>query len=393
MPKDIERTMTRSMKSRSLLPLITGVALFASACSSAPKAPDEPLVFYPLPPDPPRIQFLRTVSRATDIEDGRSGLDTILFGEQTIQKSVMAPYGAAVHEGKVYVADIQQGVVLTLDFTGRELGYIKLEGRAALQKPCNLEFSPEGEMYVADLGRRQVVVYDSDFNYKNEFGPFGDESRPVDLALAGDRVYVVDSGSKLIRALDRFSGEEVISFGKSEEVGQSLRSPTNITLDEEGNIYVVDTMDCRVFVFDAEGNFLRHMGAAGDTIGRFARPKGIAYSNDIFFVIDAAFENCQVFDRAGEPLMFFGGPGVGPGNLYLPAGVWTGTEGLEFFRDQIDENFEAEQLIIITNLYGPRKVNFYAMGKDKRFNYDVEPVPKAEPEPEPEPESDDEERG
>jgi len=316
------------------------------------------------------VQFLTSISTAADIEPGQSSLDNILFGEVEIEKSIMAPYGATVHDGKVYVCDIQQSAVLILDIAGKELGFVHAAGRGALQKPTQLGFGEDGRLYVADLGRRQVVVFDANFKYLAEYGPFDEASKPVDLALGKDRIYVVDAGSKLVRVLDRESGQELKSFGHSKKIGQSLRSPTNIVLDEEENVYVVDTIDCRVFVYDREGSFQRHVGSPGDTIGQFARPKGIAYNGEQFFVVDAAFENCQIFDKGGEPLMFFAASGVGPGDLYLPAGVWIGKEGLELFRDKIAAGFEAEQLIIITNLYGPRKVNFYALGKDKRFDYD-----------------------
>lgn len=359
------------MKVRPSASWIAPLMLLAVACSSPPKAPSEPAVFYPAPPDPPRIQYLASISVASDIEEKQSSLDNLLFGDQEIQKSVMAPYGTAVHDGKIYVCDIQQSVVLILDIAGKNLGFIKTSGRGDLQKPSNLEFAPNGQLYVADLGRRQVVVFDKELQYQAEFGPFDELSKPVDLALTDERIYVVDAGSKVVRVLDRKSGEELNSFGKSEEIGQSLRSPTNMVLDEDENVYVVDTIDCRIFVYDRDGKFLRHIGSAGDTIGSFARPKGIAYNGEQFFVIDAAFENCQVFDKAGEPLMYFAGSGIGPGQLYLPAGVWIGKEGLELFEDKIEEGFQAEQLIIITNLYGPRKVNFYALGKDDRFDYDA----------------------
>ena len=357
-----------------IVPLLSALVLFAAGCSSAPPAPDEPAVFYPAPPDPPRIQFLRTVSVADDIEEGRSSLDSLLFGEETLQKSVLAPYGCAVWEGIVYVCDIQQGVILKLDFEEGLLDYIRDEGRGKLQKPTNLEFGEDGSLYVTDIGRRQIVVFGPDQKYSGEFGPFAEDSRLVDLALTDDRIYAVDAGSKLVRALDRASGEELFTFGQSEEVGQSMLAPTNITIDDAGLIYVVDTVDCRLFTYDSDGQFVKHIGSSGDTVGQFARPKGVAYSEEKLFVIDAAFENCQVLTLEGEPLMFFGGSGVGPGDLYLPAGVWIGTEGLELFEDELEDDFEAEQLIIITNLYGPRKVNFYALGKDRNFNYDETPA-------------------
>jgi len=38
-------------------------------------------------------------------------------------------------------------------------------------------------------------------------------------------------------------------------------------------------------------------------------------------VVDNQFENVQIFDRAGQLLMAFGGSGDGPGEFSLPSGI------------------------------------------------------------------------
>jgi 6-bladed beta-propeller len=343
--------------------------LLSLSCGSASTADENPLVFYPQAPDPPRIQFIKSVSVGSDIERSRTGLNTLLFGKVENEKGVMAPYGAVVHNNLIYVCDIQQGVILVLDFVKESLDFLRLEGRGTLQKPVNLTFGPDGKLYVADLGRRQVVVYDQNFGYLHEIGPYGDDSKLVDVEINGDRLYVLDAGLGQIHVLDLSTYEELLVFGNDKGLKQRHKAPTNLSVDDQGNCYVVDSVVCQVYVWDKEGKFDRFIGSPGDTVGQFARPKGIALDREKLFVIDASFENCQILDMQGEPLMFFGGPGVGPGNLYLPAGVWIGTEGLELFRDHFADRFAPDRLIIITNLYGPNKINFYAMGKSKDFEY------------------------
>jgi len=347
--------------------------MVGTACSGAPSRPEVPLTLYPEAPDPPRIQFLDAISAGEDIEEGSSGLNSLLFGENQLQKSFMAPYGATVHDGLVFVCDIQQGAILTLDFKSKQLDFVKVSGRGELQKPVNLVFAADGRLFVADLGRKQAVVYDKDFNYLTEIGPFeGENSKVVDVEISGDRLYLLDSGEALIHVFDLATLEELLVIGKDEEGALAHRAPTNLSIDEEGNLLVVDSILCKVFVWSPEGEHLRDIGSPGDIVGQFARPKGIAYDRGFTYVIDSSFENCQIFDPNGEILMFFGNPGVNPGNLYLPAGVWVGEEGLDFFRDKFADGFHPEKLIIITNLYGPYKVNFYAFGKMDGFDYPEE---------------------
>lgn len=339
------------------------------ACGSTPAetAPQQQAIYFPDPPDPPRVQFLRSVSKGSDIERARSGLDSLLFGEQEVEKSVMAPYGVGFHQGKVYICDIQQSTVLTLDFKAEEMGFLDLKGRAALQKPVNLAFAPDGRIFIADLGRRQVVVIGPDHQYQRELGPFSESSKVVDVEIFNDQLYVVDQGDGLVRVFDLDSSQELRSFGQGEN---SHKAPTNLSIANDGTCYVVDTILCQVFVWDAEGTFVKHIGKAGDTVGEFGRPKGIGIDREQIYVIDAAFENCQILDFEGEPLMYFGGPGVAPHNLFLPAGVWIGEEGLDQFKNELDSDFQAERLIIIANQFGPNKVNFYALGKSDSFSYE-----------------------
>jgi hypothetical protein len=220
---------------------------------------------------------------------------------------------------------------------------------------------------VADSERRQVVVLEEDGRFRAEFGPFGDDGRPVDVDVRGDELLVTDSGARCVRVLDRQTGQQRAVLGGPGSGGPPLRGPTNLALDSAGKAYVVDTIDPQVLVFDREGAFERTVGTPGSGIGCFARPKGIASDGEVLYVVDAAFENCQLFDLEGRPLMFFGGPGGEPGNLYLPAGIYVGSEGLDLPAAYVDPDFEPTALIVVTSSYGPRKAGFYALGRSTRF--------------------------
>ena len=346
-------------------------SLFWSSCSAPPEQAPEPVVFYPFAPAPPRIQFLKSISHSGDIEDGQTALDDLLFGEEEVSKVIQTAYGCVARDGKVYVCDPRLPGVIVLDLALATMEILPTAGRGGLISPINLCFAPDGRLYVADSVRGQVVVFGPDLNYEGEFGPFADKSRPVDVEATHDRLYVIDILTKQVHVLDRRSGEELFSFGQRQASQEILVAPTNLTLDAEGNIYVVDTIRCEVLVFDSEGTYSRTIGVLGDGAGAFARPKGIAHAEDLLFVIDAAFANCQVFGTDGVPRMFFGGGGSGPGQMYLPAAIWVGTEGLEHFEDEFDDSFQAERLIIVSNQYGPRKLNFYALGRDRRFDYEA----------------------
>jgi sugar lactone lactonase YvrE len=345
------------------------LVILQAACSSLPTTEDQPTVFFPQPPVAPRVQFLRSVNVGSDIEEGQSGLDTLLFGEVEIEKAFMTPYGVVPFKGIFYVCDIQQSAVLTVDFVGKKFSYLELTGRGAVQKPVNLAFAPDGRLFVADVARYQVIVYDSEFNYLSEIGPFGENSKIVDVEVDDGKLYCLDSGRGEVHVMDLETYEEILVFGRDLAQPHRLNRPTNMSIGEDGACYVVDTVMCNVSVWDKDGNFEKTIGMPGDVVGHFGRPKGIAFDNDLLYVIDAAFENCQIFNLDGDPLMFFGGPGVNPGDLYLPACVWVGEEGLDLFEEYFDESFHAEKLIAVTSLFGPAKLSFFALGKADGFDY------------------------
>jgi DNA-binding beta-propeller fold protein YncE len=98
--------------------------------------------------------------------------------------------------------------------------------------------------------------------------------------------------------------------------------PTHVAVDKEGNVYVTDTLNNRVEIFDADGKFISEFGKAGDGPGYFARPKGIAIDRDgHIWVTDEVQSRVQVFDRQGRLLIYFGQPGGFPGQFGALYGI------------------------------------------------------------------------
>ncbi len=91
-------------------------------------------------------------------------------------------------------------------------------------------------------------------------------------------------------------------------------APQCVAVNKDGDVYVTDTLNDRVEIFDADGKFITQFGKAGDGPGYFARPKGIAVDNDgHIWVADAMQDRLQVFNREGRLLTY-----IGQGHSELP---------------------------------------------------------------------------
>jgi hypothetical protein len=94
--------------------------------------------------------------------------------------------------------------------------------------------------------------------------------------------------------------------------------------DKDDNIYVADSLNCRVQKFDKEGNFLMMFGSSGNAKGQFGGeygPNGVAVDEDGFiFVTDShtmlgGNNRIQKFDQEGVFVMAFGRYGAEPGEF------------------------------------------------------------------------------
>jgi DNA-binding beta-propeller fold protein YncE len=359
------------------------VALVGSACRTVPKPPQpEAPVFYPPPPETPRIQFLRSFSVREDVLKRKySWVDWIVGPPQTDEVGFMKPYGIGIAKGKFYVCDSYLGTVWVVDFQNGRFEPIPGDRRMGkLRKPINLAVSEDGRKYVADIDRGQVVVFGPDDEFETAFGPaegieelppadggggaVSESFRPAGVAIFGNRLLVTDLARMEVQVRDRETGELIRSFGSPGDfpIEAALGQPVNLDVDSQGNAVVSDTGRFRVCVYSLDGVFLSSFGQIGRLPGQFARPKGIAVDReDRIYVVDAAFENVQIFNEAHQLLMWFGGHGTDDGSLSLPAQVAIDYLNLDFFRQYVAPGYELEYLIWVTSQTGPRKVSCYGL--------------------------------
>jgi DNA-binding beta-propeller fold protein YncE len=132
-----------------------------------------------------------------------------------------------------------------------------------------------------------------------------------------DQVLVYDADSlKLLRKMGTTGhNHELTTPG-------DFAKPSGLAVDADANLYVCDTLNNRIEVFDADGKFIRAFGKAGDGPGYFSRPKGIAIDGDgHIWVADGMQDRVQVFNSESQLLISFGGHGLLPGQFQGLVGI------------------------------------------------------------------------
>lgn len=346
--------------------------LIFTGCAGPKKEELPTTLFYPAPPELPRLQWLTSFNGAREVEKEKSGFESFVTGEKESLQRLDKPYGVAAYNGKVYVCDVNL-TVLVFDFVKRT--YSVLEGAKGLGKlvqPVNISIDKDGNKYVSDPVRGQVVVFDKNDFYIKAFGTAG-AWKPVDAVVNEDRLYVADMKKGEVAVLDKDTGDVLKTIGNSSNSAERLFMPTNLAFDRDGILYVSDTGKFGVVKYDRDGHFMGSIGKLGTSVGTFARPKGIAIDRENrLYVVDAAFDNVQLLTSKGQPLTFFGAwvnAGKDPGTLYLPAKVAVNYDSVKYFERYADPGFQIEYLVFVTSQFGDRMVSVYGFGKEKGKKY------------------------
>ena len=312
------------------------------------ESPQAALV-WPAPPEQPRITYLGAVTGEADMERSRSwleGVGELLFGKEPLGVLV-SPYAVAVDSrGLMFVADSAGAAIHTFDLRTRDYRqFSSLLGDQKLQRPVGLAVA-DTRLYVIDSVLRQVCVFRKDGGFIGVFGrerlerPAGIAYRPSDGSL-----YVADAARHVIQVFDR-EGNFLHSMGSRGVGPGQFNFPTHLCVDLSGRLYVSDTLNYRVQVFAPDGQFLRLFGRQGDRPGNFAYPCGVAVDGfGNVYVSDRQFENVQVFGPGGQILMAFGQEGNDPGEFWLPAGVFVDSRNRIYVADCYNKRVQVFSLL------------------------------------------------
>lgn len=328
--------------------MLGAAAVVAAGCATPPAGDDKafkPPVFPP-PPDEPRFYWERTIRSTGDVTgDETTELRRLITGESGRGEPLSKPYAVAAFRGRIFVSDTVSRFVRVLDAPAGKYSRIgDEEGQGQLIKPIGLDVDGEGNLYVADIGAKAIMVYDAQGRFARKLGGEKWFARLTSVTVdpSGQRVFAVDIGGvsseqHMVRVFDAKTGAHLQDIGKRGNGPGEFNLPRDLAIGLDGRLYVVDGGNFRVVVFDRNGKYLQSFGSVGKQYGQFARPKEIAADRaGNVYVVDAAFGNFQIFNPEGELLLFVGDRSErdGPAKYMLPSGIAVDEDGRVYVVDQ-----------------------------------------------------------
>jgi DNA-binding beta-propeller fold protein YncE len=223
----------------------------------------------------------------------------------TPDKRFAQPVGIAWDPGgRLLVADSVAACIYVFNADGSYAGIL---GEPRLKRPCGITVHTlTRRVYIADAGAHQIVVLSSNGNELVRIGERGTEpgqfNFPVSVAIDRQgRLYVADALNFRVQQISPdMKSVKLIGKGKGDSPGY-FAQPKALSVDNDDNLYVIDNQFETVQMFNPDGQLLMDFGEEGHGMGQFWLPTGIFvdYGRRIW-VADSYNRRIEVFDNLPE---------------------------------------------------------------------------------------------
>jgi sugar lactone lactonase YvrE len=145
--------------------------------------------------------------------------------------------------------------------------------------------------------------------------------KPYGIALNKGVIYVCDTVPNTVYRIDLKAKKFESIKGNAGSGG--LKKPVNLAIDEEGTLYVADSLRNEVMIYTGEGEFVQAVGR-----GVLTKPVAVAVDKENIYVLDSTDRVIKVLDRkSGAYIREFGNTAELGDNLVLPVGLTRDAQG------------------------------------------------------------------
>lgn len=276
--------------------------------------------FWPPAPERARFEYVGEID-CSKLSPGGGLFKKVarLIGGSSPEDELSLPFDLRVTSNRLYL--VCQNIPALIEIDRKDNSFkLHQSNKSPLSYPISVCDGGDGIVFVTDTETR--IVY----RFKDGvLEPFivANLTRPTGIAAIPSMqlLFVVDTGEHSLKIFD-YEGSLLKSIDRLNDTTRLFNYPTFVTATADGTVLVNDALNYSIKQFDAKGNFAGEFGSEGDAPGTFSRPKGIAVDSDShIYVVDNLFDNFQVFDQSGQILLAVGSAGQEPGQFWSPAGI------------------------------------------------------------------------
>ena len=181
------------------------------------------------------------------------------------------------------------------------------------RKSFCISLHDNGDIYVVELRRHCIHVYDQTGQLKNTIGSYGSGDGqfrgPSGICIKGDVLYVADCKNHRVQKLTS-GGEFLHHFGQKAGSGQGqFKSPSAVIVDSNNRLIVADTNNHRIQIFNEDGGWLLTIdgNSSGNPFLRFPRCFALDPQGNIH-VGGHCSNGIEVFTKEGVYVRMYGDP-------------------------------------------------------------------------------------
>lgn len=283
-----------------------------------------------------------------------------------------------------FVARVAPALTLTLALLAAPRGAAADEGPVALESPPTFLFAlpaadrvsqlaqrPGGPIYAPSMDQNRVLIYSEEGQLLGSFGSGGVTpgrfNTPSGITIDSDgNLYVCDQYNHRVQ---KFSPSLlpllVMGAGFGTAPGQ-LKYPTNCALSpDESKLYVTELINNRISVFDRNGVFQGIIGSSGSGPGQFNYPYGIDVepTTGDLFVANELNHRIDRLKADGTFLYSIGALGSGINDFNLVVGLDLDADGNLWATDQLNNRVkkisQGGTTLAVWGSFGPLPGQFY----------------------------------
>ena len=177
---------------------------------------------------------------------------------------------------------------------------------------------------VSDRNSNSLLFFDNEGNLTASSAKNNEDKKahledPVGITLWKEKVYVADSGNDRI-AVFNLQGEYLFDFGKEGRGDGEFTRPVGICSDGKGSIIVVQVENSSVQIFDEKGRFTKRYDLQHTKMDMLW---DVALTKSGNFVMTSALGGLTVYSHDFTPLYSLAERGSGPGSYLFTTGVTT----------------------------------------------------------------------